>query len=227
MSLLAIIPARGGSKGLPGKNLRPIAGKPLIAWSIEQALVAKCVTDVVVTTDADDIVAVARQCGATVPGLRPADLATDTAPTEPAMLHALAAMEALNGQYDQVLLLQPTSPLRLPGTIDAAVTAFHVLKAESMLGVVESHAFFWQDDPVRADYDFHNRPRRQDIPPADIRYRETGSLYVTDRDLLVNTRNRLGGNVVLFKMQECEGWEIDTVADFQKVEALMRLELKI
>lgn len=225
MALLAIIPARGGSKGIPGKNLRPIAGKPLIAWSIEQALAAKSVTDVVVTTDAEDIAEVARQFGASVPFLRPVGLATDTAPTEPAMLHALVEMEKRKGRFDQLLLLQPTSPLRLPGTIDNAVAAFFAAKADSLLGVVESHAFFWQDNPVRSDYDVYNRPRRQDIAEKDRKFRETGALYITDRDCFVQTGNRLCGNVALFKMQESESWEIDSLADFHIVETLMKMEL--
>jgi CMP-N,N'-diacetyllegionaminic acid synthase len=137
MTLLAIIPARGGSKGVPGKNLRSIAGKPLIAWSIEQALAAKSVSEVVVTTDSEDIAEVARQFGASVPFLRPAELATDSAPTEPTMLHALLEMEKGRGRFDQVLLLQPTSPLRLPGTLDNAFAAFLTAKADSLLGVVD------------------------------------------------------------------------------------------
>lgn len=224
MTLLAIIPARGGSKGLPGKNLMPIAGKPLIAWSIEQALASSSVTEVVVTTDSEDIAAVAREFGASVPFLRPAELATDTAPTEPAMLHALGEMEKLKGRFNQLMLLQPTSPLRLPGTIDNAVVTYFETKADSLLGVVESHAFFWQDNPVRASYDFTNRPRRQDILKSEVRYRETGSVYITDRDFFVQTCNRLCGKVALFKMQENEGWEIDSLADFHLVETLMKLE---
>ncbi|ABF53294.1 acylneuraminate cytidylyltransferase family protein [Sphingopyxis alaskensis] len=225
MSVLAIIPARGGSKGVPGKNLRLLAGKPLISWSIEQALAAHGVTDVVVSTDAEDIAAVARSFGAQVPFLRPAELATDTAPTEPVMLHTLERMEAMKGRYEAILLLQPTSPLRLPGTIDGALHAFAAEGADSLLGVVESHAFFWQADPVRASYDYTNRPRRQDIAEADRHYRETGSIYLTRRDIFMEKCNRLAGRIALYRMQECEGWEIDTEIDFEIVEALMKQEL--
>jgi CMP-N,N'-diacetyllegionaminic acid synthase len=224
MRVLAIIPARGGSKGLPGKNLRNLAGKPLIAWSIDQALACPRVTDTVVTTDSEDIAEVARAAGAQVPFLRPAELATDTAPTEPAMVHALHEMERLHGQYDAVMLLQPTSPLRLADTLTRAVDAFIASGTDSLLGVVESHAFFWQQEPVRATYDYRCRPRRQDIAPADRRFRETGSVYVTRRDPFLAESNRLAGTVSLFVMDEREGYEIDSAADFAVVEALMHEE---
>jgi len=222
--ILAIIPARGGSKGLPGKNLRSVAGKPLIVWSIEQALAAQGLADVVVTTDSPAIAEVARTAGAKAPFTRPAELATDAAPTEPAMLHALEQMEQREGRYDAVMLLQPTSPLRLPGTIDRAIRQFAGSGADSLLGVVETHAFFWQDSPVRASYSVENRPRRQDIAPADRRYRETGSLYLTRRDPFVEQGNRLAGRIELFKMDEREGWEIDTGTDLAVLDALMREE---
>lgn len=223
--ILAIIPARGGSKGVPGKNLRPVAGKPLIVWTIEQALSAVGVTDTVVTTDAEDIAAVARQAGAKVPFLRPAELAGDSTPTEPAMRHALEQMEEREGRYDAVMLLQPTSPLRLSGTIDRAIDEFERGEQDSMLGVVESHAFFWQRDPVRASYDYENRPRRQDIAAADRRFRETGSLYLTCRDAFMAANNRLVGTIALFVMDEREGLEIDSRSDFAVLEALMKEEL--
>lgn len=223
--ILAIIPARGGSKGVPGKNLRPLAGKPLVVWTIEQALGAAGITDTVVTTDAEDIAAVARAAGAQVPFLRPAELASDTAPTEPAMRHALEQMEAREGRYDTVMLLQPTSPLRMPGTIDRAIDEFQRSGSDSLLGVIESHAFYWQRDPVRASYDYNNRPRRQDIAQADQRFRETGSLYLTRRDAFMAANNRLCGTISLFVMDGREGWEIDSSSDFAVLDTLIREEL--
>lgn len=222
--ILAIIPARGGSKGVPNKNLRELSGKPLIAWSIEQALAANGVTDVIVSTDDPEIAAKARELGAQVPFLRPAELATDTAPTEPVMVHALEFMERSNDRYDAVMLLQPTSPLRVIGTIDAAIEQFDSLGADSLLGVAETHAFFWQQSPVRASYDYTERPRRQDIRPMDRRFRETGSIYITGRDAFLNARNRLVGKISLFKMHECESWEIDSEVDFAILEVLMKQE---
>lgn len=221
MRVLAIIPARGGSKGLPGKNLRMLAGEPLITWSIRHALGSACVTDTLVSTDCPEIAEAARQAGALTPFLRPANLATDSAATEPVMLHALAAMEEAGMRYDCVALLQPTSPLRSPDMTDRALARLQAEGADSLLSVTQSHAFFWQDAPVRASYDYRNRPRRQDIAPAARRYRETGSLYLTNRDVLVRERNRLGGKITLFETPEEESFEVDSLADFRLLETLM------
>jgi CMP-N,N'-diacetyllegionaminic acid synthase len=221
MRVLAIVPARGGSKGVPGKNLRPLAGRPLIVWSIASAKRCAGLTDTVVTTDDPEIARVAREAGAEAPFLRPSELARDESPTEPAMAHALAEMEARKGRYDAVMLLQPTSPLRFDGSLDRALHQFANEGADSLLGVVESHAFFWRETPeVQACYDFTRRPRRQDIAPEDRRLRETGSLYISTRDAFVASGNRLSGRVALFKMAEEEGWEIDSLADFAVLEAL-------
>lgn len=222
MRVLAIIPARGGSRGVPGKNIRDLAGKPLIVWSIEHALGSRYVTDTVVSTDCPRIAEIARKAGALVPFLRPADLASDSAATEPAMLHALTEMERIHPRYDVVALLQPTSPLRAPDMTDRALARLDAEGADSLLSVTESHAFFWRQDPVRALYDYARRPRRQDIAPADRSWRETGSLYLTRRDLLVESGNRLGGRITLFETPEEESFEIDTLADFHLLASLMK-----
>ena len=124
MSVLAVIPARGGSKGIPRKNLREVAGKPLIVWTIEQALAARPTMDVVVSTDDAEIAEVARAAGARVPFLRPAELAQDTTATEPVVLHALAQARAEGSHPQAVMLLQATSPVRLPGTLTRALDEF-------------------------------------------------------------------------------------------------------
>ncbi|HEU5068307.1 MAG TPA: acylneuraminate cytidylyltransferase family protein [Sphingomicrobium sp.] len=222
MRTLAIIPARGGSKGLPRKNVRPIAGKPLIAWSIEQALQAQPRMTVLVSTDDEEIRAIALEYGAECPFLRPQEFATDAAPTEPVLEHALD-WYARNGLiFDALMLLQPTSPVRLPGTIDAALAQFQNEGADSLLGVVENHHFFWSDVTApKALYDFRNRPRRQDLTPDQRWYRETGSIYATRTDAFRRSRNRLSGRISMFLMQEEEGWEIDSSTDFAAVEALL------
>ena len=121
MRILCVVPARGGSKGVPGKNLREVAGKPLLVWTVEQARAARPALDVVVSTDDEQIAEVARAAGAAVPFLRPPELARDTTPTEPVVRHALEAARAAGAAPDAVMLLQATSPVRLPGTIDRAV----------------------------------------------------------------------------------------------------------
>ncbi len=222
MNYLAIIPARGGSKGLPGKNIRPLAGKPLIAWSIEQSLACPAIGATVVSTDDEAIAAVARQHGAEVPFMRPAELALDSSPTEPVMLHALDWYTGQGRQFDAVILLQPTSPLRFPGSLQASIKAFEQSGGQSLLGVCENHHFFWRN-PVQPEalYDFKRRPRRQDIRPEDRWYRENGSIYITRVDAFRTHQNRLCDPVAMHVMREEEGWEIDSLADFAVAEALV------
>ena len=117
-SVLALIPARGGSKGVPGKNIRPAGGKPLIAWTIEAAKCSRYIDRLILSTDDPAIVAVAKQFGCDVPFMRPAELATDQADSMVVVRHAL---QAIGERYDYLVLLQPTSPLRIAADIDAAV----------------------------------------------------------------------------------------------------------
>ena len=227
MSFLVIIPARGGSKSIPRKNLRVVAGKPLIVWSIEQAVDAKLVDRVVVSTDDEEIAEVARRAGAQVPFLRPAELATDTAPTEPVMLHALDWLEQHDGYRPEgVVLLQPTCPVRRPGTVDGAIQRLIERTADSLVGVREIHPFLWQGiESPKASYDFMNRPRRQDVAEADQTFEETGAMYITRTEFLRRSRNRLGGKIALFCMGGDESWDVDAEADLIVVDALLSKEV--
>jgi YrbI family 3-deoxy-D-manno-octulosonate 8-phosphate phosphatase len=224
MKYLAIIPARGGSKGVPGKNIRSCNGRPLIAWSIEHALECDRIDKIVVSTDADEIAHVARSFGAEVPRLRPAHLATDESKTEPVMMHVLDELRDIGYEPDAVVLLQPTSPYRRPGRLDEAIQRFEAEQADSLLSVGPTAEFFWRDPKAPyPSYDIDNRPRRQEISRQDEWLQETGSIYITKVDLLRQKQNRLGGRISLFQMSALESPQIDTEEDFLILEQLMRI----
>lgn len=220
---LCLIPARGGSKGIPRKNIRPTAGKPLIQWTIEQARNTQGDLRVVVSTEDDEIASVAEACGADVPFRRPSTLAADGTTTEAVVLHALGELESGGYRPDAVVLLQATSPVRRPDTIARAIEQFESEQPDSMVGVVAQAPFLWhRTDPPSASYDVGHRPMRQDLTDRELVYREIGSIYVTRTEIWERQRNRLGGNVSLFVMDEMEGIDIDTPFDHQVAEVALR-----
>jgi CMP-N,N'-diacetyllegionaminic acid synthase len=222
MNILCVIPVRGGSKGIPRKNLRDVGGKPLVVWTIEQALTASCGLDVLVSTDDLEIAHVAHKTGADVPFMRPAELALDETATEPVVRHAIDFRTAQGRRPDAVMLLQATSPIRFRGTLDRAVDQFRKTDVDSLVGVVPQTPFLWtMGEPPTADYTVESRPRRQDLAERDFRYRETGSLYVTRTDVYEQYNNRLGGRVGLFVMAEGEGIDVDTELDLSMAQQQM------
>lgn len=221
MNILCVIPVRGGSKGVPGKNRRIVAGKPLVVWTIEQALAAEGL-DVLVSTDDPQLADIARDAGADVPFLRPAELAQDTTATEPVILHAIRHREAEGRKPDAVMLLQATSPVRLPGTLDRAAAQFQASGVDSLVGVVPQTPFLWRvGEPPQACYDVDARPRRQEMSQEDLYYYENGSLYITRTEIYENQHNRIGGTVGLFIMDEAEGVDIDTLVDLRVAEQVL------
>ena len=230
MSILAVIPARGGSKGIPRKNLLPVGGKPLIAWTITQALAAGEDVHVVVSTEDAEIAEVARAYGAHVID-RPDELAQDTTPTEPVIVHAMDAAEHEGWQIDGVMLLQATSPVRKPDTIRRAIDRFRNDQCDSLVGVVPQTPFFWRIPPAvgpgqtppsaTAHYDWRHRPRRQDLTSEDMFYFENGSLYITKPHIYRDTNNRIGGQISLFVLAEEEGVDIDAVSDVAAAEKML------
>lgn len=226
MKILAIIPARGGSKGIPRKNIRLLAGKPLVAHTIEQALRARQVNRTIVSTDDTEIAKVAQQYGAEVV-MRPPELATDTASSESVLLHVLSFLEEKEGYVPSlVVFLQPTSPLRQPDDIDNAINKLIKDNADSLFSCCGLHNFYWRLEggrPVSVNYDYQHRPRRQEFTPE---YIENGSIYVTKTEIIKQYGNRLGGSVTLYEMNPLDSFQIDTPEDFLLLERLISLRYR-
>jgi len=221
METLAIIPARGGSKGIPRKNVLPLAGKPLIAHTIDAALAAGRITRVIVSTDDEEIADVSRRYGAEVV-MRPAELAGDMARSEDALLHVLETLEAQEGYRPQVVaFLQCTSPLTSAEDIDGTVAALVEKGADSALSAVPFHYFLWSDGEDGADginHDKSFRLMRQQRPPELL---ETGSVYAMRADGFRESRFRFFGKTVLHEIPVEHWQEIDEPADFRIAEERM------
>lgn len=220
MKTLAIIPARGGSKGLPGKNIRMLAGKPLIAWTIEAALASPSIHRTIVSTDDPEIAAVAKSHGAEVPFMRPAHLATDTATSMDVVLHAL--QECLG--YTHVVLLQPTSPLRTTQHIEAAFQLMTSRAATSCIAITkaeESPYWMFTKDAQDTIQKLINQPaatRRQDLPDA---YLPNGAIYISSTDLLVVEKSFISVGAVGYEMDASSFVDIDTADDFDTATKLV------
>ena len=224
MTTIALIPARGGSKGLPKKNIKTINGKPLISWSIEQALLSKRIDKVFVSTDCNEIADIARESGAIVPFLRPKNLATDESTTESAINHFLKYLDSHGNLPERLILLQCTSPIRYEQTLDKAIEYFDEHNLDSLLSVRDFHGFIWEDiNNPSANYDFKKRPRRQDIKSK--KYLETGSFYITKSKSFLEFQNRLVKKIGMFVTSDEESYEIDTELDFLICESIMKKTL--
>ena len=207
---VAIIPARGGSRGIPGKNLIDFCGRPLLAWTVVQALAAKTVEEVYVSSDSDDILEVAREAGAT-PLRRPDQLATGSSSSEQALAHALDVIEEQAGSVPgTVVFLQATSPLRRPGDIDAAVERFESTGADSLfsMSVLDDFTVWRMEDGRLKGFTFDpwRRGMRQDRAPM---YLENGSIYIFKSSVLRHYGNRIGRRLEMYEMEPWQSHEID------------------
>jgi CMP-N,N'-diacetyllegionaminic acid synthase len=224
MTLLALIPARGGSKGIPRKNIRLFCGKPLIQWSIEQALQAPAVDRVVVSTDDPEIAQCARAYGADVPFLRPEELASDTASGIAPVLHALDQLP----EVSDVLLLQPTSPLRRSEDISAIIDLYLSSGSNVVVSVTSTNkhpawTFTLSETQVLQPFLMRsNSSCRQQLPPA---YVLNGSLYLASRSFLQRERSFLTANTIGYVMPPEYSVDIDTLLDWQYGEFLMQNSL--
>jgi len=221
--IVAIIPARGGSKGIPRKNIIPVAGKPLVAWSIEQARHSELVEKVFVSTDDNEIADISRRYGADVVE-RPAELSSDTASSEDALTHAIDTIErGMTTAIETVVFLQATSPVRGKEDINNAIRLFRDEKADSLFSCMKLEDYFiWEKNDnryVSVNYDYRNRKRRQDIKPQ---YLENGSIYVFPPVTLRKHHNRLAGKIVAYEMDHWKSFQIDDKEDVEICEYYLR-----
>ena len=227
-SILAVIPARGGSKGVPRKNLQNICGKPLIAYSIEAAKGVSRLTDIIVSTEDDEIAQVAIDHGADVPFMRPAELAEDLTPTFPVIMHALEQMEtARAAEYDAVLLLQPTCPLRTAAHIDTAIDMLLSENCDSVVSVLEvsnTHPFRMKRLVGNRlinyiDQGFEDMRPRQVLPKVYLR---NGAIYLNRRESFIGSQALVGDHCLGMVMDEEESVNIDGPLDLILAESMMQ-----
>ena len=227
-TFLAIIPARAGSKGLPGKNIKELCGKPLIAWSIEAGFKSKYLDEVMVTTDSQEIADIAKSYGANIPFLRPDYLASDTATSFDAVKHTIEFYKnELNKEFDYIVLLEPTSPLREDDDIDNAIEQLFNSNADSIVGICKTEdqnpAFLIKKDDNGYIYGYENKDmkvlRRQDI--SDVYFFE-GTIYISKTDILLDKQTFYHGKTIGYEVPKYKSLEVDDMDDFIMVEAIMK-----
>ena len=225
-TLLAIIPARGGSKGIPKKNISILAGKPLINWTIEEAKKSKYIDRLILSSDDPEIIEIAKASGCEVPFVRPRELATDESPIIESILHAI---NTLPDKYDYILILQPTSPLRKINHIDAAINIIGNSDADSLasISLVEKSPYwmFYLNDkgklnPLMGDIKSSNRQYLPDI------YVCNGAIYIIKYDILKNKKTIIDTNTIGFIMEAQVSLDIDEEIDFKVAETILKSNME-
>ncbi|MDD5454069.1 MAG: acylneuraminate cytidylyltransferase family protein [Candidatus Ratteibacteria bacterium] len=210
--IVAVIPARGGSKGIPKKNIIDFCGKPLIAWSILQSKNSELIDEVYVSSDDDEIIDISSSYGAKVIH-RPGELATDFSTSEESLLHTVSIIEK-KVDIDLIVFLQATSPLREKKDIGEAITEFRIQKVDSLFSAARLEDFFIWEKTSKGlksmNYDYKNRTRRQD---TGKQYVENGSIYIFKPFILKKYNNRLGGRIGIYEMELWKTREIDSIED--------------
>jgi len=231
--ILGVIPARGGSKSVPRKNLALLNGKPMLYYTIEAAQQSKLLTNFVVSSEDEEIIRVAKSFGAPAPFVRPAELASDEAPSLPVVQHAVREIEGREGvTFDYVVLLQATSPLRNGADIDAALEKLIETGADSVVSVVRvahhhpARMRFIENDllvqlPMGEPKEMQ---RRQDLPPVYIR---NGAIFATKRSIVMDQNSMLGSVSRPYVMPESRSANVDTKFDFLVVEVMMQHPEKV
>jgi CMP-N,N'-diacetyllegionaminic acid synthase len=229
MKVLGIIPARGGSKGIPRKNIVPLLGKPLLAYTAEAALAAKRLSRVVLSTEDEEIAKIGREWGLEVPFLRPRELARDDTPTLPVLQHALRWLEENEGDFFQyICILQPTHPLRRAADIDGCIELMEREQADTVITILpvphhyNPHWVYFQDKsgPLHLSTGETNPiPRRQELPPA---FHREGSVYVSRRDIVMTQESYYGNRLLGYLIDPARSVNIDGPQDLEKVEKLLK-----
>lgn len=225
-TILGVVPARAGSKGLPGKNILPLAGKPLIVYTIEAALASGVFDYVLVSTDSTEIADVARDAGAAVPFLRPPHLATDEAKGIAVLHHAMAWCQAAGMRFSWVMVLQPTSPLRSPEDIRNACSLMLERQAQAVVSVCEVDHHPWLSNSLPEDGCMEGflRPEvrtanRQELPKY---YRLNGAIYLAEWDFIRCRDHWYGLRTYAYVMPRIRSVDIDDALDFALAEVLVR-----
>lgn len=220
--IIAIIPARLDSKGIPKKNIIDFCGKPLIAWTIEQAKKSEKIDDIYVSTDGEEIASVSEECGAKVIW-RPKEISGDSASSEHALKHVL---KEINENIDYVVFFQATSPLRETKDIDKAIDKIISEGADSLFSGTELDDFcIWEKEKdifKSTSYDYMNRKMRQDFEKKQ--FLENGSFYIFKPDILFKNNNRLGGKIVVSEMEFWKSFEIDNLEGLKFCEELFKIK---
>ncbi len=228
MKILGLIPARGGSKGILGKNIKSLAGKPLLEYTFESAKESKLLSKVILSSDDGDIIEIAKQIGLEVPFTRPNDLAKDESPTLPVIAHALRFFEEKGEKYDAVCLLQTTYPFRRKGLIDEAIAEFQRTGAEALVSVLPvPHEFnpHWVFEPGENGFlniatgEKQIIPRRQDLP---ISYFRDGAIYITRSEVILSQNSILSEKLAFIVGDENRYVNLDTMEDWNKAELLVK-----
>lgn len=229
-TILTIVPARGGSKGLPGKNVKPLLGKPLVGWTIEQALKCRHVDEVIVSTDSKEIAAVSERFGAHVPFLRPTHLSTDAVAGADVIVHALDwYLEEQNREFDLVMWLEPTSPLRRKGDLDRAVEQLLTSRDRptSLVSLGEVHM---EHPSIVKVLDSKNfvKPLMKDLAPVYQRQQVTpvffpyGVVYISRVEAFRNAMTFYQEKTAAYHIERWQNYEIDDLYDFLCVEAILK-----
>jgi CMP-N,N'-diacetyllegionaminic acid synthase len=227
MRCLAVIPARGGSKGVPRKNIKLLNGKPLLQYTAECALAARRLSRVILSTDDPEIAETARNCGIEAPFQRPAELAGDSTPMLSVIQHAVGWMERLGQRFDAICILQPTSPFRRPDDVDGCIDLLWSKSADSVITVLpvpQAYNPHWvylqtQDGMLRLSTG-EDEPiaRRQDLP---VSYHRDGSVYVMRRDVLMERNSLYGARLVGYLTDAKDSVNIDSLDDWAAAEMLL------